>query len=73
MAGNSPAYGGPKSFHPDHNCNDITVYLYVNSSKNILIKQYFTISFSNPFGNTQFSKGIFIPYIEFSNNSLLFS
>ena len=29
MAGNSPAYGGPKSFHPDQNCNDITAYLYV--------------------------------------------
>lgn len=41
MAGTSPAYGGPKSFHPDQNCNDITAYLYVNLIKNIHINQYF--------------------------------
>ena len=41
MAGNSPAYGGPKSFHPDQNCNDITVYLYVDFSKYMHINQYF--------------------------------
>ena len=41
MAGNSPAYGGPKSFHPDQNCNDITVYLYAYGNKYIPINQYF--------------------------------